>query len=380
MTLEYVQTAGYPVTELLEAGVPVSELLQSGLSIRDFNGLGDISDLALSQLIESGYPGTDLRGGGFLAAELVKHERFKSVAALLDAGYSLKECSESLGRVYSIEQLVREGCHPRRLREIGYTAAELSQTGVTLPALVDAGFPVHELKRTFSFAAIFGVGLDLRQLRLGGFSAADLRSAKVSISELNDAGYTISDLRMVPLSAAQLIDAGLHVTATDLRSAGYTAKEIVAAKVGMEELKAAGFSKATLETVEWNMRLGSDHTMSKLLEAQAAGISVDQVYAAGFSAAQVCNQSKGTIVRARHFGHAVVLVVSHIATRLFLFFCRHERRVSSIPKEYLLQPKQNRPDILLGRLCKQASCRQTSNSHNCSNLGFLPRRRWKKAS
>ena len=364
----------------------MSELLKSGLSIQDFNGLGDITDLALSQLIESGCSGADLRGGGFLAAELVKHKRFKSVVALLDAGYSLKECSESLGRVYSIEQLVREGCHPRRLREIGYTAAELSQMGVNLSALVDAGFPVHELKGMFSFDEIFDafgeicdVGVNLRRLRLGGFSAADL-SAKASISELHDAGYTISDLRMIPLSAAQLIDAGLHVTATDLRSAGYTAKEIVAAKVGMEELKAAGFSKATLETVEWNLRLGSDHTMSKLLEAQAAGISVDQVYAAGFSAAQVCNQSKGTIVRARHFGHAVVLVVSHIATRLFLFFCRHERRVSSIPKEYLLQPKQNRPDILLGRLCKQRSCRQTSNSHNCSNLGFLPRRRWRKAS
>ena len=325
MTLESVQTAGYPVTELLEAGVPVSELLQSGLSIRDFNGLGDISDLALSQLIESGYPGTDLRGGGFLAAELVKHERFKSVAALLDAGYSLKECSESLGRVYSIEQLVREGCHPRRLREIGYTAAELSQMGVNLSALVDAGFPVHELKGMFSFDEIFDafgeicdVGVNLRRLRLGGFSAADL-SAKASISELHDAGYTISDLRMIPLSAAQLIDAGLHVTATDLRSAGYTAKEIAAAKVGMEDLKAAGFSKTTLDTVEWTMRLGSNHTMAKLLAARADGISVDQVYAAGFSADQVCNQSQEHIVRVRHFGNAIFRVVNYIATRLVLF-------------------------------------------------------------
>ena len=96
---------------------------------------------------------------------------------------------------------------------------------------------------------------------------------------------------MVPLSPAQLIEARPDVPVADLRSAGYTDIEIAEANVGIEAMKAAGFSTSTLLIAELR-QAGSGRTMSQLLDAKEAGLSVNYVHAAGFSADQVYDKKQ----------------------------------------------------------------------------------------
>jgi len=179
----------------------------------------------------------------------------KGVEGLLAKGLDV----ETLARLgYDRAGMKKLGCTETDLQHLGYDAGPHSEPhtpaaqppaadGETfkerLERLVAAGHRAVELKSAgFMVHHCKAAGYDARQLERLGFSLNEL-AAEYALHELKRAGFGILDLRGL-FSGVELRGAGF--TATDMRVAGYTIKQLFGFGYSENQVRTAGFTNVEL--------------------------------------------------------------------------------------------------------------------------------------
>lgn len=235
-------------TELRDAGYAAGELMNVGYSAAELKAAG----YGVDELRAAGFAPAELRAAGFTASAL------KAVG--LTAG-----------------ELVRAGFAPAELLAAGFTPSELSQAGINADQLIAAGISTQQLEAaSISLKPSANLSKDcspaaLQNARKQGVSAAELSKLKCGVAALKAAGYTAQELRNTAgYTAKELIAAGF--VAEDLKNAGFTAGELERAGLTAKQLKTAGYGADELRAAGF--------TATDLAKA---GFSPDELKVAGFS-------------------------------------------------------------------------------------------------
>lgn len=233
------------------------------------------------------------------SAELLKANGY-SAKALSDAGYDLKQLKEGGYSLVELKELKigiekgsfwfswRDEITP--LKEAGFTAKELNDSGIGYFQLIGAGFSSSDFKKDYSFAEmlkvaeIFGtplpnvvldMGYSKAEVSAAGYKLKDFKQvdpkilAKTfSVKEMFAEGFSLKDLK------------GAEGTKEGLLAAGYTSASLAKAGFSVADLKAAGFSVSDLK---------NDYSLIQLKEAgfagkdfKSAGVTVKELIGAGF--------------------------------------------------------------------------------------------------
>lgn len=214
-----------------------------------FVGKGKTDD----ELVSMGYPVKRLREKGVSIDKLVAAGR--SPRDLVDGGFTVPQL---IGK-FSLRKLV-EANLLRELKASGYKADELKSNGAGLQALEQAGFSlVRDLKPIFSLAEFMAVKdwnnnrvYSNRQLRETlGYSATEMKGQGLGIQDLQGAGYNlVNDIRPL-FTLKNFMDQkdwnnNRIFSNTVLRTTlGFTAPELKAQGVGIQDLQSAGYNIKT---------------------------------------------------------------------------------------------------------------------------------------
>jgi hypothetical protein len=116
------------------------------------------------------------------------------------------------------------------LVKAGFAAEELKQAGFELRSLVSAGFKLGQLKDAgFHPSEFKDAQFTLDNLKDAGFTPEELRQAGFFISSMQAAGFNPKQLKRAGFDAAAFKN-HLRCGVAELKAAGFTAKEIVAAE------------------------------------------------------------------------------------------------------------------------------------------------------
>ena len=119
------------------------------------------------------------------------------------------------------------------LVKAGFTAEELKQAGFPLQSLKDAGFNLRQLKDAgFDPSEFKNAKYTLKQLlelKTIGFTAEELRQAGFDLSSMQAAGFNPKQLKHAGFNAAAF-KKDLEYSVVQLKTAGFTAKEIIEAE------------------------------------------------------------------------------------------------------------------------------------------------------
>jgi intracellular multiplication protein IcmE len=359
-TAQQLKDAGFSAADLKKAGFTPSQLKEGGYSARDLLNAGYKSD----DLANAGYTDAQIKAGqaelppGITAsdvknagcsAEALKRQREAGVSATLikqysgcnaqalksagfsdadlkNAGFTPQDLSaantpisdeaikEAACDPVKLKQLYSQGASAERIKKLnGCSAQDLSAAGYNdklfsaNPAntLADGrvadcsaaylrkakanGLSAATIHQTLgcSASALKDAGFTTKDLKAAGFTAAELKKAGFSAGDLKAAGFSPKEMKDAGFSAAELKAAG--VSAKDLKEAGFSAAELKAAGVSAKDLKEAGFSAAELNAAGVSAK-----------DLQEAGYTADQLSAAGFkpqdSSVAVLSQSTSTSV------------------------------------------------------------------------------------
>ena len=340
-----LKAAGYSAKDLADAGFTAAELKRAGFGAKDLKDAG----FSARDLLNAGFSPKDLEAAGFTPAELkaaeselppglspqdiknagcdvelIKQERLAGASAkmihqeagcsakalkaagftdddLANAGFTADELKKSTPptdaevRLAKCDQdklrkLREEGvtakrimelnkCDAKQLKAAGYGMNALKAAGLSDQDLLAAGFTPNQLKRSDMLAPnVLAEGRDadcsvdyLKKARAAGVSARTIRqNLGCSASALKAAGYTAKDLKDAGFTAAELKNAGF--SAKDLKDAGFTAAELKDAGFSAKDLKDAGFTAAELKDAGFTAK-----------DLKAAGFSAGDLKKAGFS-------------------------------------------------------------------------------------------------
>lgn len=211
-------------------------------------------------------------------------------------GYTAKELRAA---GFDLWDLISADYTPLDLKTAGFTAEELKYEHYSAFELKDAGFTINELKdagfSTWDYCKILPKVDYGDSGALNDYSVSSRIVRIFTLEEMLDAGYSISDVRLGgKFTARDFREAGItaeqlagpykftrQFDATDLKFAGYTAKELkragftlyelYAARYGLRELKSAGFTFLEMEQVmeipSWKKLREAGFTVKDIREA-----------------------------------------------------------------------------------------------------------------
>jgi intracellular multiplication protein IcmE len=178
----------------------------------------------------------------------------KGVEGLLAKGLDARTLTR-LG--YDRAGMKKLGCTENDLQHLGYDAGPRAEphaapgrpqiAGETfkdqLEHLIAAGHGANELKSAgFTVHHCKAAGYDAREVERLGFTLSEL-AAEYTIHELKRVGFGVLDLRGL-FSGSELRNAGF--SATDMRIAGYTIKQLFSFGYSENQIRTAGFSNTEL--------------------------------------------------------------------------------------------------------------------------------------
>ena len=238
-----LRAVGCTAGELREAGFSVPELRDGEFTATEMKA----AHISPNELKQSGFTAKQLRSEGFEAKELTGGF---AASELKDIGYKAQELKvggvgfpelKAIG--FTAKQLLDEGFSAQQLRLCGFLAQELNKLGVTLHELLDGGYPPAVVAAVDgrSALALKAEGFDARTLWMAGFSAKDLRAALFDAPLLHSIGVPATQMRGGGFALRDLIrDSGY--SGRELKVAGFTVADFLAAPCSVTEIKSAGFS------------------------------------------------------------------------------------------------------------------------------------------
>lgn len=334
-TAQNLKDAGFTAADLKNAGFTADQLKAAGFSARD--------------LLNAGFTPDELASAGFTPAEIVAAE------SELPPGITPDDVKKAGCEVNALKNERLAGVSAKLIKQYaGCSAQALKEAGFTDDDLAKAGFTPQQIGSLSSNdAAIRAAGCDpdklktllaehvsaLRIHELNGCNASQLKAAGYDAKSLLDAGFTPQDLSAAgftpeqtnaaqiasdtaikeagcdPTKLKALYDAGVsakrihalnNCSASQLKAAGYDAKDLLAAGFSPADLTAAGFTpeqiRAALSTTNPSIATvvgrKANCSVAFLTAARVAGVSANTIRqtqgcdaaamkAAGYSAAEL---------------------------------------------------------------------------------------------
>jgi hypothetical protein len=282
-TVSEMINAGFSLSVLKEAGVSVSEFFAEKIDVPALKSIGFTPvelkmDFTVSSLLEAFYV-TELRNYDFPVYELIKANC--ELARLKNGGYTLGQLKDYFA--------------PRELWDHGYSVTEIRNSGIPVANLISSGIPLLRLAEAgmgLSLLKAHGVGLSrlvsetssyfsVWDLKHSGYSAKELLGAKVTLSALREAGFTVSDLKQSDQTLNSFIIAGYSLV--DLKEGGITVAELVATKRfnstnSWVDLKHAGYQLPELLHHFELENLASREEEYSLMDFKKAGASAGELF------------------------------------------------------------------------------------------------------
>ncbi len=277
-----LRAAGFSARELKDAGFSAGRLRTCGFDACELRNAG----LTAQQMKDGGFPDGELRGAGYSPSEIA--------AAGLPSGITDDDVRKAGCSAEALERLRKAGVSASAIRRIsGCSATQMKAAGYSAKELANAGFTAAELKKA---------GFSPEELKNAGFSTRDLLNARLAPNELENAGITSSQIQAAGPAPARIkaaenipdctvaslqkakaegvsaltVRQTLGCSASQLKAAGYTAKDLKDAGFTAAELKDAGFSAKDLKDAGFNSA-----------ELKNAGVSAKDMRDAGLTAQQI---------------------------------------------------------------------------------------------
>ncbi len=283
------QNAGCSAQALKAAGFTDASLANAGFSPQEISAATPLTD---AQIRAAGCDAGQLKKL-FVAgvnAKKIKDLNGCSAEALKNAGYDPKSL---LDAGYTPAQLLAAGFTSKDLDNAGVSPADILAAGRMADCSVDslkkaraAGMSAATIKKTLgcSATALKAAGYTVKDLNDAGFTAAELKNAGFSAKDLKDAGFSPKELKDAGFSAKELKDAGF--TAAQLKAAGFSAKDLKDAGFSAAQLKAVGFNAKDLKDAGFTAAQLKDAGFN-VKDLKDAGFSAKDLKDAGFTAAQL---------------------------------------------------------------------------------------------
>lgn len=119
-------------------------------------------------------------------------------------------------------------CSAAELKDAGFSAHELRLAGFDLFTLKDIGFNLAQLKAAGFLASEFKLaGHELGHLKEAGFTAKECKEADFGFASLQMAGFNAKELKDAGFNASEFKNNGTKMSLTELRNAGFSAREIL---------------------------------------------------------------------------------------------------------------------------------------------------------
>merc|ERR1711879_466217 len=139
-----------------------------------------------------GFTAIDFLESGHTLEQLLKTENPAGTALLsqlLEAGFTVIDFLES---GHTLEQLRKLSLSARQLKGVQKWPLELRRSGYTAKQLKEAGYPLANMKEVFNLAELKDCGYTAWVLCQSGFGIKELLTAGFTEKELVDAGFIIA--------------------------------------------------------------------------------------------------------------------------------------------------------------------------------------------
>lgn len=324
---QQLKTAGYPVADLLAIGLSPEDLLAAGFTANDINSayakisqtlnipdgviissgcdplklglmkrsgvpisrIQNLNKCQVSDYLEACFSPGQLLSVGFTAADLTQ------------AGYAATQITSAQNTLKGVKDtsdnaIKQAACNPTQiqaLRDLGVTAARVeSLNHCNASALKSANYCIADLLSAgFSPQELTAIGVTQQDIQTGQNQLAGLESdqcissSDTSDSAIKNAGCDPNKLAVLEKNgvSAQRIIAINNCSPKDLKQAGFSAQNLLAAGVPASDLANSGFSPDELAAA--NKKLmdaladgkSNGCTLQAAQEAKNAGLSVVQI-------------------------------------------------------------------------------------------------------
>lgn len=236
---------------------------------------------------------------------------------LKEAGLVLSElklacsCKELKSIGFSVSEFKALGYSARELKECGFTACEEHAVGFSAKEMKEAGYSDGELKgsgfsdKDIAIAGGIPDGLTLNEIKSTGCSADDLKKLKTRgvsaaairrtngcvVTQIKAAGFGAKELRDAGFSAAELKSGDF--SPSELRDSGFNARDLLNAGFPAQQIKNAGFSEEEVKDAESILPPGLN--INDIKDAGCSQEAIKRMREAGVSSKMIAQNTGCTL-------------------------------------------------------------------------------------